>query len=45
MVKGINPALTLVLGTQEHTGRVKGMETGVTHTSFFHTPTPYRRLK
>ena len=38
-----NDALTLAVGTQEHTGRVRGMGTRVIHTSFFHTPTSYRR--
>ena len=37
-----NDALTLALGTQEHIGCVRGMGTGVTHTSFVHTPTLYR---
>ena len=45
MVEGSNDALTLALGTQEHTGRVRGMGTGVTHISFFHISTSYRRLK
>ena len=45
MVEGSNDALTLALGTQEHTRRVRGMGMRVTHTIFFHTPTPYRRPK
>ena len=39
----LKDAFTLALGTQEHTGRVRGMGTRVTHTSFFQTPTLYRR--
>ena len=45
MVEGTNDALTLALGTPEHRGRVRGMGTGVTRTSYFHTPTPYTRPK
>ena len=36
-------SLTLALGTQEHTRRVRDIGTRVTHTNFFHTPTPYKR--
>ena len=45
MVEGSNDALTLALDTHEHTGRVRGMGTRVTHKIFFYTPTPYRRPK
>ena len=45
MVEGNNDALTLALGTPEYTGCVRGMGVGVTHTSYFHTSTPYRRPK
>ena len=45
MVEDTNHTLTLALGTLEHRGRVRGMGAGVTLTSYFHTPTPYRRPK
>ena len=44
-VEGTNDVLTLALGTLKHRGRVKGMGAGVTPTTYFHTPTPYRRPK
>ena len=44
-VEGSNDALTLALGTPEHKGRARRMRMGVTHTSYFHTPTSYTRPK
>ena len=41
-MEGTNDALTLDLDTLEHRGRIRGIEAGVTPTSYFHTPTPYR---
>ena len=40
-----NDALTLALGTPEHRRHVRGIRVGVTHTSYFHTPTQYVRPK
>ena len=45
MVEGSNDALTLTLDTPKHTGRVRDMRAEVTHKSYFHAPTPYRRSK
>ena len=42
-MNGSNDTLTLALGTPEHRGRVRGIGVEVTHTSYFHTPTPYTR--
>ena len=44
-MEGSNDALTLALGTSEHTRRVMDIGLGVTHTSYFYTPTPYKRPK
>ena len=45
MVEGNNDILTLALGSHEHTRRVRGTGTGVTHTNFFNTLTLYKRPK
>ena len=37
-VLGFNDVLTLALGTPEHSGRVRGLPSGVTPTQFFKTP-------
>ena len=37
-VLGSNDVLTLALGTPEHSGRVRGLPSGVTPTQFFKTP-------
>ena len=44
-MEGSNDVLILALGTPEHSRHVKGVEMRVTHTSFFHTLTPYREPK
>ena len=43
-MEGSNDALTLALGTPEH-ARVRGVGAGVTHTSYFYTPTPHTQPK